>query len=61
MAKASIIEAQNHLIDAVDRGYIGEEIREAHDPEPRTGNLEPGTRTKNTNLELSIQNAELAV
>jgi four helix bundle protein len=30
MAKASIIEAQNHLIDAVDRGHISEETRAQH-------------------------------
>jgi hypothetical protein len=27
MARASLIESQNHLIDAVDRGHITEETR----------------------------------
>ncbi len=31
MAKASLIEAQNHLQDAVDRGYISEECLAEHD------------------------------
>ena len=31
MAKASLIEAQNHLQDAVDRGYITEACRLSHD------------------------------
>lgn len=30
MGKASLIEAQNHLIDAVDRGHISEETRAQH-------------------------------
>ena len=30
MAKASLIEAQNHLVDAVDRGHIDEATRETH-------------------------------
>ena len=30
MAKASLIEAQNHLQDAVDRGHIPEESRAEH-------------------------------
>jgi len=30
MAKASIIEGQNHLIDAVDRGHITDETRAEH-------------------------------
>jgi len=30
MAKASLIEAQNHLHDAVDRGLIGDECRIEH-------------------------------
>ena len=30
MAKASLVECQNHLIDAVDRGVIKEEVREEH-------------------------------
>ena len=31
MAKASLVECQNHLIDAVDRGVITEEVRKKHD------------------------------
>jgi four helix bundle protein len=31
MAKASLIECQNHLEDAVDRGLIADAIREDHD------------------------------
>ena len=31
MAKASLMEAQNHLRDAVDRGHISEETRVEHD------------------------------
>jgi four helix bundle protein len=31
MAKASLIEVQNHLQDAVDRGHISEETRAEHD------------------------------
>jgi four helix bundle protein len=31
MAKASLVECQNHLIDAVDRGVITEEVRKEHD------------------------------
>ena len=31
MAKASLMEAQNHLQDAVDRGHIGEDARSEHD------------------------------
>ena len=31
MAKASIIEAQNHLRDAVDRGHLAESARLEHD------------------------------
>ena len=30
MAKASLIECKNHLIDAVDRGHISEETRKDH-------------------------------
>jgi hypothetical protein len=30
MAKASLIEAQNHLVDAVDRGHIDEATREEY-------------------------------
>jgi four helix bundle protein len=30
MAKASIIEAQNHLMDAVDLGFISESVRAEH-------------------------------
>jgi four helix bundle protein len=30
IAKASILECQNHLIDAVDRGHITEAVRKAH-------------------------------
>jgi four helix bundle protein len=30
MAKASLVEAQNHLHDAVDRGHISEECRVEH-------------------------------
>ncbi len=31
MAKASLMEAQNHLEDAVDRGYISDECRTEND------------------------------
>jgi four helix bundle protein len=31
MAKASLAECQNHLIDAVDRRVIDEELRQEHD------------------------------
>ena len=31
MARASLMESQNHLIDAVDRGYITEDVRREHD------------------------------
>ena len=31
IARASLIESQNHLRDAVDRGYITEETRVEHD------------------------------
>lgn len=31
MARATIIECQNHLQDAVDRHYITEQVREEHD------------------------------
>lgn len=31
MARASIIECQNHLEDAVDRGHIADDIRQTHD------------------------------
>jgi len=31
MAKASIVECQNHVIDAVDRGAITEAVRQEHD------------------------------
>jgi four helix bundle protein len=31
MARSSLLESQNHLIDAVDRGYITEDVRHAHD------------------------------
>ena len=31
MAKASLIEAQNHLRDAVDRGHLPESVRLEHD------------------------------
>jgi hypothetical protein len=31
MAKASLIECQNHLVDAVDRGLIPDSLREEHD------------------------------
>ena len=31
MARASIIECQNHLVDAVDRGHISETVRHEHD------------------------------
>jgi four helix bundle protein len=31
MAKASIVEVQNHLQDAVDRGHISEETRSEHE------------------------------
>jgi hypothetical protein len=31
MAKASLVECQNHLIDAVDRGAITEAARQEHD------------------------------
>jgi len=30
MAKASLMEAQNHLQDAVDRGHITEDLRAGH-------------------------------
>ncbi len=30
IAKASILECQNHLIDAVDRGHISDVVREEH-------------------------------
>lgn len=30
IAKASLMEAQNHLQDAVDRNHISEEVRQAH-------------------------------
>jgi len=30
MAKASLVECQNHLIDAVDRRVISEKVREEH-------------------------------
>ncbi|MGH9257540.1 MAG: four helix bundle protein [Vicinamibacterales bacterium] len=31
LARASLMESQNHLRDAVDRGYITEDVRAAHD------------------------------
>jgi four helix bundle protein len=31
MARASIVECRNHLIDAVDRGYITDDVRQQHD------------------------------
>ncbi|MBI3050782.1 MAG: four helix bundle protein [Acidobacteria bacterium] len=31
LARASLMESQNHLRDAVDRGYIAEEVRAEHD------------------------------
>ena len=31
MARASLMESQNHLIDAVDRGYITEDVRRHYD------------------------------
>ena len=31
MARASVMESQNHLRDAVDKGYITKEIRLEHD------------------------------
>jgi four helix bundle protein len=31
MARASVIECQNHLEDAVDRGHITDEVRRVHD------------------------------
>ena len=31
MGKASLIECQNHLIDAMDRGLITDRVREEHD------------------------------
>ena len=31
VARASIVECRNHLIDAVDRGHISESIRTEHD------------------------------
>lgn len=30
IAKASLVECQNHLIDAVDRGHIAEAVRKEH-------------------------------
>jgi four helix bundle protein len=31
LARASLMESQNHLRDAVDRGYISEDVRLEHD------------------------------
>jgi four helix bundle protein len=31
MARASLVECQNHLVDAMDRGLIADSVREEHD------------------------------
>jgi four helix bundle protein len=31
MARSALMESQNHLRDAVDRGYITEDVRARHD------------------------------
>jgi four helix bundle protein len=31
MGKASLVECQNHLVDAMDRGVISETVRDEHD------------------------------
>jgi hypothetical protein len=31
MARASLVECQNHLVDAMDRGLITDDIRQQHD------------------------------
>jgi four helix bundle protein len=42
MARASIIECQNHLKDAVDRRHITEHLREEHDKVAREALMEIG-------------------
>jgi len=42
MARASILECQNHLQDAVDRNHITEQLREAHDKLAREALIEIG-------------------
>ena len=42
MARASILECQNHLQDAVDRQHITEHVREEHDKLAREALMEIG-------------------
>jgi len=42
MAKASVVECKNHLVDAVDRGHISEEIRKEHTQRAETALAEMG-------------------
>jgi four helix bundle protein len=42
MARASLIECQNHLEDAVDRGHIQEETRALHEGQARVALMEIG-------------------
>ena len=42
MARASIIECQNHLQDAVDRRHIADDVRQAHDTLAQTALMEIG-------------------
>jgi four helix bundle protein len=42
MARASILECQNHLQDAVDRQHITEHVREEHDKFAREALMEIG-------------------
>lgn len=43
MGRASLIECQNHLQDAVDRGHITEEIRAAHNSQAEQALVEIGS------------------
>jgi hypothetical protein len=42
MARASLMEAQNHLEDAVDRGLINDDVQEESEPLARRALIDKG-------------------
>lgn len=58
MARASIIECQNHLDDAVDRGYMAEESRREYDEMARVVLREVGGLLDYLQSPQARQNAE---
>ena len=60
MAKASLVEAQNHLQDAVDRNHISEEVRKEHHALAQVAVREAIAFIEYLQSERALQNAKRA-